>query len=55
MTDPFRSDPVWSERTPDDQDEDRVEQLDGLPEDGEEKGHPTTASDVGALIAKEIA
>lgn len=47
--------PAWTEHVPTDEDEDRVEQLDGLPEDGEERGHPTTASDVTALIAKEIA
>jgi len=54
MTDPFRNDPVWSEREPTDADEDRVEQLDGLPEDGEERGHPTTATDVGVLVPKSI-
>ena len=54
MSNPAASDPVWSERIPDDQYEDAVERADGLPEDGEEQGHPTTASDVSALIAKEI-
>lgn len=49
------ADPVWSEREPTDADEDRVELLDGLAEDGEERGHPTTANDVVMLTPKEIA
>lgn len=48
-------DPVWTERVPTDEDEDRVEREDGLAEDGEERGHPTTAASVSALIAKEVA
>lgn len=53
MAQPF--DPVWHEQQPDDEYEDNIERLDNLPEDGEEQGHPTTASDVNVLIAKEIA
>ncbi len=49
------TDPVWREQIPDDEYEDNIERLDGLPEDGEERGHPTTASDVTVLISKEIA
>lgn len=53
MTQPF--DPVWREQEPTDEYEDAIEAADGLPEDGEEKGHPTTATDVSVLIAKEVA
>lgn len=53
MTQPI--DPQWREQIPDDTYEDQIERLDGLPEDGEERGHPTTATDVFVLISKQVA
>ena len=47
--------PPWTEREPDEEYERHIEEEDGLPVGDEPKGHPTTATDVRALIAKEIA